>query len=127
MAETSLMPESGPSDDSRARRLEHANDELRAANVLLARRCLGASDSAAAARLSQQQRVHDELEAAIRAKYEQKAARDEAEREQWAVSVEAQIAEHKALIAQMESTRAWRVATGYWAWRDRLRGLMRRR
>ena len=120
-----MTSDTGPDDASRLQDLERANAELLAANARLARDCVGASDSAAAAQLNKQARLRDELEAAIRAEYEEKLARDTAERKEWVAGLKAQIADHKQAIAQMESTRAWRLATAYRARRDRLRALIR--
>jgi 2-polyprenyl-3-methyl-5-hydroxy-6-metoxy-1,4-benzoquinol methylase len=94
------------------RGLERANEELRVANVRLAREKLGAADSAAAS-----------LAARVRALEKELAGARLLEHKEWIDDLHRQIEEGRETISMMEASRAWRVGRSYWALRDRLRRL----
>jgi SAM-dependent methyltransferase len=101
--------------------LERANIELRRVNARLGRSNLGIADSAAASLLAKLDRTEREL-AVLKERLRQKE--QEAELHTWIDHLHNQIHEHKREVQAMQATRAWRLATKYWALRD---GLVRRR
>ncbi len=89
------------------RGLEYANEELRLANVRLARKKLGTADSAAAALAGRVRALEAELNDARRL-----------EHKEWIDELHRQIAEREQTIEAMRNTKAWQLGRGYWAVRD---------
>jgi 2-polyprenyl-3-methyl-5-hydroxy-6-metoxy-1,4-benzoquinol methylase len=103
--------------------LERANEALRSTNARLARGKLGAADSAAAALLARIQTLEEEL---TRRLEEERVQQEEADHERWIEGLHEQITDRQRLIEEMQSTRAWQLASRYWAVRDRVRRQLRR-
>jgi SAM-dependent methyltransferase len=95
--------------------LERANEELRLANARLARSWRGTADSAAATLVAKIKRLEEALE---EAKAERRWS-DEDER--MVKGLHKEIADLNQAIAEMQSTRAWRLASSFWSVKRRLR------
>jgi 2-polyprenyl-3-methyl-5-hydroxy-6-metoxy-1,4-benzoquinol methylase len=91
--------------------LERANEELRRTNERLARGWRGVADSAAAALVAKAERLEEALTEV------QKQRRWTPEDERMVAGLHEEIAGLNRTIAEMQGTRAWRVASSYWSFK----------
>ena len=108
--------------------LERANRELRQRNAGLARSQVGHADSAAASlvgRLESAQRRLAEFEQ--RADEQERAEAEQAAHDAWIANLHDQIEWHKQRLAEVEGSRAWRLANFYWSASTRAKSWLRLR
>jgi SAM-dependent methyltransferase len=97
--------------------LERANEELRRVNARLARSWRGTADSAAASLVAKIRRLEEALDETNQKLAEAEARRWTPDDQRMVEGLHEEIAELNRTIAEMQATRAWRLASAFWAFK----------